>query len=471
MTIAMFMNLSARHTAGALARASFFAAALLCARAALADDPWALDAQAATAQPARAQAGRAKRAAGGELWRRIRRGFAMPELQNGSVEQSEARYRRAPAEMTAMLERSRPYLYHIVEQLQKRRMPMELALLPMVESAFDPLAFSSARASGLWQFIPATGQRYQLTQNWWYDGRRDIIASTEAALDYLQALHRLHGDWHLALASYNWGEHAVARAIEENRRAGLPTDYSSLRLPEETRRYVPKLQALKNMLREPERFGVELPGIPNAPYFATVSLERDIDLRLAAELAEMPLEELVQLNPGHNRPVVDPSVTPRLVLPASRVDCFLRSLEQHGGPLSAWATYTLKPGDGVDEIAAAHGISPQMLRRVNSLPRRAVLHPGDALLVPLPAHASADEFLPAALHPLLKAAGRARPPALRPAKFQEVVAPPAPLADVRASPRVDIVRLVRVRRIGEATPEGIQLAYFKQNPLPRMLKP
>jgi membrane-bound lytic murein transglycosylase D len=415
MIAATLMNMSARHARSALARALLFAAALLCGRAALADDPWALP-------PERPQAERAKRAAAGDLWKRIRRGFAMPDLQNGTVEQSEARYKRASAEMTVMLERSRPYLYHIVEQLRKRRMPMELALLPMVESAFDPLAHSSARASGLWQFIPATGKRYKLAQNWWYDGRRDIVASTDAALDYLQALYRMHGDWHLALASYNWGENAVARAIEENRKAGLPTDYWSLRLPDETRRYVPKLQALKNLLREPARFGIELPGIPNAPYFVTVALERDIDLRRAAELAELPLEELVQLNAGHNRPVIDASATPHLVLPASRVDRFLRNLEQHDQPLSSWAAYTLKPGDAVSEIAAAHGISPQMLRRVNSLPRRVVLHPGDALLVPLPGHASAGEFVPAALYPLLNAAERDRPATARGAVIPEGMA-------------------------------------------------
>ena len=397
-----------RTTAHVLAAALLAGAALLGGRVALADDPGYYDGATgpAESQPPQPRRVAAPGAQSGDLWRRIRRGFAMPELQNDTVDEAQARYARNPAELAVILERSRPYLYHIVQELQKRRMPTELALLPIVESAFDPLAYSSARASGLWQFIPATGHRYKLTQNWWYDARRDVLASTAAALDYLQALHRMHGDWHLALASYNWGENAVARAVEENRRAGLPTDYSSLRLPQETRRYVPKLQALKNILRQPARFGVALPKIPNAPYFVTVALERDIDLRLAAELAEMPLEELVQLNPGHNRPLIDPSVVPHLVLPADRIERFLANLERHDRPLSTWAVYRLRPGDRVDRIAAAHGISAQALRLVNSLPRRVVLHPGDTLLVPMRDEASSEDSVPAALQRLLSAAER-----------------------------------------------------------------
>ncbi len=350
---------------------------------------------------------------GGDMWKRIRRGFAMPNLYNSTVLEAESRYAGSRSEMTAMLERSRRYLFHIVEELERRGMPTEIALLPMVESSFNPLAYSSTRASGLWQFMPATGRHYKLTQNWWFDARRDVIASTEAALDYLQALHRMHGDWHLALASYNWGENAVARAIEQNRQAGLKTDYWSLQLPNETRRYIPKLQALKNILRKPARFGIELPNIPNAPYFVTVVLTRDIDLQLAAELAEVPLAELVLLNPGHNRPVIEPSVAPHLVLPADHVDRFMRNLDNHDQPLSAWSTYTLKRGDRVEKIAAAHGISADMLRRVNSLPRRIVLHPGDKLLVPLKTNAPDAEFVPAALHPLLNAAERDRSPTAR----------------------------------------------------------
>ena len=163
---------------------------------------------------------------------------------------------------------------------------------------------SSARASGLWQFIPATGKSYNLSQNWWYDQRRDIVASTTAALDYLQTIYEMHGDWHLALASYNWGENAVARAIERNRQLGLPTDYQHLNMPAETKYYVPKLQALKNIIAQPQLFGISLPPIPNRPYFATVKKPAGIDLALAAKLAETPMDEFMALNPSYNRPVM-----------------------------------------------------------------------------------------------------------------------------------------------------------------------
>jgi membrane-bound lytic murein transglycosylase D len=182
------------------------------------------------------------------------------------------------------------------------------------------MAYSRAHASGLWQFIPGTGKRYELKQNMWYDGRRDIVDSTSAALDYLKDVYDMHGDWHLALASYNWGENAVARAIEKNRRAGQPTDYLSLPMPRETRGYVPKLQALKNLIANPQAYGVTLAPIPNEPYFATVNKTRDIDVQLAARLAEMDVDEFVALNPGFSRPLIRTSVAPRIVLPADKVD-------------------------------------------------------------------------------------------------------------------------------------------------------
>src|SRR6185503_8935706 len=182
-----------------------------------------------------------------DLWQRIRIGFSMPNLDSPLVDEKVAYYAARPEYLKRMFERSRRYLHHIVEELERRGMPTELALLPMVESAFNPLAYSRAHASGLWQFIPGTGKRYELAQNWWFDARRDIVASTSAALDYLTDVYEMHGHWHLALASYNWGEGAVARAIAKNRAAGLPADYLSLTMPAETRHYVPKLQALKNI--------------------------------------------------------------------------------------------------------------------------------------------------------------------------------------------------------------------------------
>lgn len=318
-----------------------------------------------------------------DLWQRMRNGFTMPNLDSPLVLERQAWYADRPQQINIMVERSRRYLFHIVEELERRSMPTELALLPMVESAFNPMAYSSAKASGLWQFIPSTGRQYNLEQNWWYDARRDIVASTTAALDYLQYLHQMFGDWHLALASYNWGEGAVSRAMERNRAKGLPTDYLSLDMPNETRYYVPKLQALKNLVLNPTAAGLELAPIPNAPYFVTVTLTRDIDLRVAARLADMPLEELIKLNPGHNRPVVSSAVAPQLVLPSDRAEVFARNLEQNDKPLSSWQTYTFRTGDRLEKIAERYGTSVARLRAVNGLGPKSRVTPGASLLVPL----------------------------------------------------------------------------------------
>jgi membrane-bound lytic murein transglycosylase D len=318
-----------------------------------------------------------------DLWDRMRTGFSMPNLSSPIVQDRQIWYASRPSYVKHMVERSKRYLYYIVEELEKRGMPTELALLPMVESAFNPMAYSRARASGLWQFIPSTGKSYKLQQNSWYDGRRDVVASTGAALDYLQFLYEMHGDWHLALASYNWGENAVARAIEKNRAKGLPTDYLSLTMPTETRYYVPKLQALKNIIANPHAFGVDLEAVPNAPYFVTVEKTRDIDVRLAAKLADMPLTEFLALNPGHNRPVMVANGSPALVLPADKAQLFLANLEGHGQPLSSWHSYSLKPGDKLEKIAAANGISLARLKEINGIGRKTKVAPGYQLMLPL----------------------------------------------------------------------------------------
>jgi membrane-bound lytic murein transglycosylase D len=321
-----------------------------------------------------------------DLWQRIRDGFAMPDLNGALVNDKVAWYVARPDYLKRTFERSRLYLHYIVEEIEKRGLPTELALLPMVESSFNPMAYSRAHASGLWQFIPGTGKRYELKQNWWYDGRRDIVASTGAALDYLSDVYDMHGDWHLALASYNWGEHAVARALEKNRAAGLALDYSSLTMPAETRHYVPKLQALKNIIANPAPFGIELEPIPNQPYFATITKTRDIDVRLAAKLAEMPVEEFVALNPGFSRPLIPVSVNPRIVLPADKVEVFHANLEKHDEKaLVSWHTYTPQKGDTLESIARKHGIPVAQLKEVNGIAPRARGVP--ALLV-VPANGS-----------------------------------------------------------------------------------
>jgi membrane-bound lytic murein transglycosylase D len=330
-----------------------------------------------------------------DLWERIRRGFAMPNLESALVHQRERWYASQPDYLRRMVERSKLYLFYIVEEIEKRGIPTEIALLPMVESAFNPMAYSRSHASGLWQFIPSTGRKHQLTQNWWTDGRRDVIASTDAALDYLESLYEMYGDWHLALASYNLGENGVTRAIQRNKARGLPTDYQSLRVPRETRGYVPKLQALKNIISNPEAFGVTLEPIPNEPYFATVPADRDIDILIAAKLAEMSPDELIALNPALNRPVISGPHTQVLVLPADRVDTFQRNLEAYDQPLTSWQPYTMKRGDSLDRLAAKHGVAVSKLRIANGITSRSRVGPGSQLLLPIKGSDAAAEPLPA----------------------------------------------------------------------------
>ena len=324
-----------------------------------------------------------------DLWQRIRDGFGMPNLDGPLVREKTAYYLARPEYLQRIFDRSRLYLHHIVEELEKRNMPTEIALLPMVESAFNPMAYSRAHASGLWQFIPGTGKRFELQQNWWYDGRRDIVESTKAALDYLAYLYEMHGDWQLALASYNWGENAVARAIAKNKAAGKPTDYASLAMPRETRQYLPKLQALKNIIANPEPFGIQLEPIPNQPYFATYTKLRDIDVQLAAKLAEMPVEEFIALNPGFSRPYIRASLSPRIVLPADKVDVFHENLTRHDEQsLVSWRTYQPKKGDSFESVAKKHGLTVGQLREVNGISPRTKILPS-LMVVPMDATAAA----------------------------------------------------------------------------------
>ena len=334
-----------------------------------------------------------------DLWERIRAGFAMSDLDNPLVGVRERWYASQGEYLGRMVGRSKLYLFYIVEEIEKRGMPTEIALLPMVESAFNPMAYSRSHASGLWQFIPSTGKNYKLSQNWWADSRRDVIASTNAALDYLQVLYGMHGDWHLALASYNWGENGVARAIERNRAKGLPTDYQSLKMPAETRSYIPKLQAMKNIISDPDAFGLSLEPIPNEPYFVTVPTPAAIDIRLAAEFAELSVEELIALNPALNRPMISGPHTQVLVLPADRVDAFQRNLPAYNGPLTSWQAYTLKNGDSLQKLAAKHGIGLEKLKLANGITSRTKVGPGFHMLLPVKGSDAAAEPLPAVFQP------------------------------------------------------------------------
>lgn len=318
----------------------------------------------------------------GSIWDRIRKGFGMRDLTGPLVDQRVAWYTARPQALKATIERSRKYLFYIVGELEKRNMPTELALLPLVESAFNPMAFSRAKAAGLWQFIPSTGRDFQLQQNWWVDQRRDIVASTNAALQYLQAIYEIHGDWHLTLASYNWGENAVARAVRENQAAGLPADYASLRMPTETRQYVPKLQALKQIVSHPEIYGVALPEIPNKPYFVTVERREGMDVALAARLAEMSLADFQALNPSYNRPIMPGSQGTPLVLPVENARRFKENLARHDEPLMSWKIYSLPKSVGIAELAKRLNVSLETLRTANGLPERGTLAAGYSLLIP-----------------------------------------------------------------------------------------
>jgi membrane-bound lytic murein transglycosylase D len=282
-----------------------------------------------------------------------------------------------------MTERSQRYLFHIVEEVQKRGMPTEIALLPMIESAFNPQAYSRSRASGIWQFIPSTGKNYGLKQDWWVDNRRDVTAATNAALDYLQKLHGMFGAWDLALAAYNAGEGTVQRAIDKNRKQGLPTDYQSLSLPPETKNYVPKLQAIKNIITEPEKFGLALNSIPNRPYFARVTTPKQIDAKLAAQLAEVSYEEFTALNPSYNRPVITSTGEKhQLLLPVWAAERFVSNLASYDKPLTSWQTYNAKRGERMDSIAKKFGMNVSQLRNVNGLPIAKKMRNSQTMLVP-----------------------------------------------------------------------------------------
>ncbi len=335
-----------------------------------------------------------------DLWQRIRNGFGMPDLHSPLVADRQAWYLNRPEMLKSIIQRSHRYLYYIVSELEKRGMPTELALLPMVESAFNPLAYSRARALGMWQFIPSTGRTYRLEQNRWMDQRRDVIASTSAALDYLQNIYEMNGDWHLALASYNWGENAVAKAMARNEARGEPADYEHLKMPGETRYYVPKLQALKNIIADPALFGFHLDPIPNQPYFGTVDITADMDVSTAAKLAEIPLGEFVALNPAYHRPVIQGKDPSPLILPTDKVGIFRANLERYEAedkPLSDWTTYRLKKGERLETVAARHGITLAKLKRLNGITPRMKIGPDFALLVPRPGSQANPNLLAAYL--------------------------------------------------------------------------
>ncbi|WP_394755433.1 transglycosylase SLT domain-containing protein [Rhodoferax sp.] len=327
-----------------------------------------------------------------DIWDRIRRGYGMPNLESDLVLDREQWYSTRPDYILRMTERSNKYLFHIVEELERRNMPSELALLPFIESAFNPQAVSSAKAAGMWQFMPATGKSFDLKQNVFRDDRRDVLASTRAALDYLQKLYGMFGDWDLALAAYNWGEGSVGRAIAKNKRAGLGLKYTDLTMPAETRLYVPKLQAIKNIVSNPLAFNTRLPLIGNHPYFQTVDIKHDIDVALVAKLAQVTPEDFKALNPaGGSRPVILAAGTPQILLPWDNAIIFQSNLKTFsGGRLASWTVWraptTMKPSEAAKRV----GMTEDELRSVNKIPPRVVIKAGSSLLVPRPTQLVAD---------------------------------------------------------------------------------
>ncbi len=326
-----------------------------------------------------------------DMWDRIRRGFKMPDLDTDLVRDQEQWYASRPDYVSRMTERSNRYIFHIVEELERRNMPTELALLPFIESAFNPQAVSSARAAGMWQFMPATGTDYDLKQNIFRDDRRDVLASTRAALDYLQRLYTMFGDWHLALAAYNWGEGSVGRAIAKNQRLGLPTGYNDLSMPAETRGYVPKLQAVKNIVADPLKFQVDLPVIANHPYFQTVTLTRDLDVALAAKLADVRIEDFRALNPAAHKPVLLAAGTPQILLPWDNAAVFQRNFDAFAqGQFASWTAWTVPSTMTVTDAAQRSGMSEADLRAINNVPPRMLIKAGSTLIVPRGARVMED---------------------------------------------------------------------------------
>jgi membrane-bound lytic murein transglycosylase D len=342
-----------------------------------------------------------------DLWPRIRSGFAMRELDSPLVARHAKWYIDHPDYFARMTDRARRYLYYITEEVERRGMPSEIALLPMIESAFNPGAYSRSRASGIWQFMPSTGKKFGMQQNWWYDGRRDVISATNGALDYLQKLHDMFGEWDLALAAYNCGEGAVQRAQAHNRKRHLPVNYASLKLLKETRNYVPKLLAIKSIIADPARFSLVLQDIPNEPYFAAVATTKRIDVKLAAQLADISEEEFAALNPAHNRPVILQGSNDLILLPMNKVETFRANLESYAKPLVSWQSYQPKKGERLDQLAPRFGLSLENLKSVNGLTARGNISTGQTLLVPLNGEATESEFEAFNMHLAADDRGRA----------------------------------------------------------------
>lgn len=316
------------------------------------------------------------------LWIRIRDGFEM-EPMNTPLEIEQVRWLSArPDYVHRSMARSSRYLFYIVQEVNARKMPTEIALLPFVESAFVTNAKSSAKAMGLWQFMPATGKDFRLTQNVFRDERRDVLQSTDAALDYLQRLHKQFGSWDLALAAYNWGAGNVSKAQKRNLAAGLPTNYLSLKMPNETRNYVPKLMAYRQIVLDPKAYGIVLPDLENHPYFVAVDVGSDIDVALVIQLSEIPEDEFHSLNPSFNKPVILSNANQQILLPFGHAEVFQENLKKYTKPLSSWTAVQVTKTESVEQAAKTLGVDADTLRAVNGIPKSMRIRAGSTVLVP-----------------------------------------------------------------------------------------
>ncbi|NTV95931.1 MAG: transglycosylase SLT domain-containing protein [Thiobacillus sp.] len=333
-----------------------------------------------------------------DLWQRLRAGMALAELDSPLVDKQENWFLDRPAYLDAAFKRARLYLYHIVEAVEARHLPMEIALLPVVESAYNPRALSRSNASGIWQFIPSTGKVYGLKQNGWYDGRQDVVTATGAALDYLAKLHDMFGNWELALAAYNCGEGCVTRAIARNQARGLATDYLSLDLPTETRNYVPRLLAVSNLVREPERHGITLDTLPNRPYFQQVTLPYPIEATTAARLAGVDMDELLDLNPGFRRHVLHSESQQSLLLPIASLDTFRNNLDAEESRRIRLRSYSASKGELLTQIADRFDVTVKWLQDHNPLSlKRGKITQAQTLMLPPSATKVSQNAVPVTL--------------------------------------------------------------------------
>jgi membrane-bound lytic murein transglycosylase D len=319
-----------------------------------------------------------------DLWERLRGNYALKGFEHPRIQHEIERLQHSPTAFSVLISRAEPFLHHIVAEVERRGLPGELALLPAVESGFRPYAYSRSGAAGLWQFMPATGAMLGLQQDWWYDGRRDVLAATQAALDYLEHLNqRLDGDWLHAIAAYNAGGGTVRRAVRKARTAGMSTTFWNLDLPRETDHYVPRLLALAEVIADPGHYGLALPSLEDRPYFASVPSGGQIDLKVAADLAQLPLEDLLALNPGFNRWSTRPDGPHHLLIPVEHAEAFSEALAQLPEKQRLrWQPHEIRSGENLGLIARRYGVSVEAIQQANGLQGH-LIRAGKVLMIPL----------------------------------------------------------------------------------------